>query len=126
MFSVTYIGRCWAEIVSKILSNSEILFIYLKRAASSLFRKPCLSKCCWFLNHTWGILLFFVTAELGCWHGLFPWWLIWQRICMQCRRPGYNPWVGKISGYLLYILVWRIPWTEESGGLQSMGSQSQK
>ena len=23
------------------------------------------------------------------------------------------------------ILVWKIPWTEESGGLQSMGSQSQ-
>ena len=24
------------------------------------------------------------------------------------------------------LLVWRIPWTEEPGGLQSMGSQSQK
>ena len=23
------------------------------------------------------------------------------------------------------ILTWRIPWTEEPGGLQSMGSQSQ-
>ena len=23
------------------------------------------------------------------------------------------------------ILTWRIPWTDESGGLQSMGSQSQ-
>ena len=23
------------------------------------------------------------------------------------------------------ILVWRLPWTEEPGGLQSMGSQSQ-
>ena len=23
-----------------------------------------------------------------------------------------------------YILAWRIPWTEEPGGLQSMGSQS--
>ena len=23
------------------------------------------------------------------------------------------------------ILVWKIPWTEESGGLQPMGSQSQ-
>ena len=23
------------------------------------------------------------------------------------------------------ILAWRIPWTEESGGLQSIGSQSQ-
>ena len=24
------------------------------------------------------------------------------------------------------ILAWRIPWTEEPGGLQSMGSQSQR
>ena len=23
------------------------------------------------------------------------------------------------------ILVWRIPWTEETGGLQALGSQSQ-
>ena len=23
-------------------------------------------------------------------------WLSWQRICMQCRRPGFDPWVGKI------------------------------
>ena len=23
------------------------------------------------------------------------------------------------------VLAWRIPWTEESGGLQSMGSKSQ-
>ena len=24
------------------------------------------------------------------------WWLRWQRICLQCRRPGFDPWVGKI------------------------------
>ena len=24
------------------------------------------------------------------------------------------------------FLVWKIPWTEESGGLQSMGSENQK
>ena len=23
-------------------------------------------------------------------------WLKQQRICLQCRRPGFNPWVGKI------------------------------
>ena len=23
-------------------------------------------------------------------------WLRWQRICLQCGRPGSNPWVGKI------------------------------
>ena len=25
-----------------------------------------------------------------------PWWLGWWRICLQCGRPGFNPWVGKI------------------------------
>ena len=23
-------------------------------------------------------------------------WLFWWRICPQCRRPGFDPWVGKI------------------------------
>ena len=23
-------------------------------------------------------------------------WLRWQRICLQCRRPRFDPWVGKI------------------------------
>ena len=25
-----------------------------------------------------------------------PWWLSWQRIRLQCGRPGFTPWVGKI------------------------------
>ena len=28
-----------------------------------------------------------------------PWW---GRVCLPCRRPGFNPWVGKIS--------WRRKW----------------
>ena len=27
---------------------------------------------------------------------LHPWWLSWWRICLQCRRPGFDPQVGKI------------------------------
>ena len=30
------------------------------------------------------------------------WWLRWQRICLQCRRPGFDPWAGKI--------LWRREW----------------
>ena len=42
----------------------------------------------------------------------------------EMRRPAFNPWVGKISsGNHSSILAWKIPWTEEFGGLQSMGSQ---
>ena len=45
------------------------------------------------------------------------------RICLQCRRPGFNPWVRKIFWRMAThssILVWRIPRTEEPGGLQSV------
>ena len=31
-----------------------------------------------------------------------PRWLRWERIHLQCRRPGFDPWVGKIP--------WRRAW----------------
>ena len=31
-----------------------------------------------------------------------PWWLRQYGICLQCRRPGFDPWVGKIP--------WRREW----------------
>ena len=36
--------------------------------------------------------------------------------------PGPERSPGGGNGNLLCILAWRIPWTEEPGGLQSMGS----
>ena len=33
---------------------------------------------------------------------------------------------GEGNGYLLQYSFWRIPWTEEPGGLHSMGSQRVK
>jgi len=47
----------------------------------------------------------------------------------RCKRSGFSSWVRKnpleekMATYSS-ILAWRIPWTEELGGLQSMGSQS--
>ena len=70
----------------------------------------------------------------GCWkfgrpRGL-PWWLGNKEAACQCRRGGFDPWVEKIprvgkKGMATYTssLAWEIPWTEEPGGLQSMGSQ---
>ena len=39
-------------------------------------------------------------------------------IRLQCGRPGFEGMVTHCS-----ILAWRIPWTEQPGGLQSMGSK---
>ena len=51
------------------------------------------------------------------------------RICLPMQRCGHDPWVRKIAwrrneemAIHSSILAWRIPWPEEAGGLQSMGS----
>ena len=51
-----------------------------------------------------------------------------KSVCLQCRRPMFNPWVGKIPWKREYIpipvfLPEEFLWTEEPGRLQSMGSQ---
>ena len=45
--------------------------------------------------------------------------------CLQCRRPGFDPWVGKISWRRKWqptpvLLPGKIPWMEELHRLQSM------
>ena len=52
-----------------------------------------------------------------------PWWLRWWRICLQCRTPKFDPWVGKIS--------WRREWLTtpiilpgESHGQRSLAGYS--
>ena len=47
---------------------------------------------------------------------------------LQCRRPGLNPWVGKIPWRRAWqptpvFLPGESLWTEEPGGLQFMGLQ---
>ena len=42
--------------------------------------------------------------------------------CRRCKRPGFDPRVGKMATHS-NILAWEIPWTEEPDGLQSTGSQ---
>ena len=62
-------------------------------------------------------------------------WCFWASLVaqmvknhLQCGRPGFDPWVGKIPWRRAWqptpvFLPGESPWTEESGGLQSMGSQ---
>ena len=42
-----------------------------------------------------------------------------------CLVSGLGRYPGEGHGNPLHILSWRIPWTEEPGGLQCMGLQSQ-
>ena len=61
-----------------------------------------------------------------------PWWLSWERICLQCRRPptmqetlvwslGPEDLLEKQMTTHSSILAWEIRWTEEPGRIQSMG-----
>ena len=61
----------------------------------------CLSKCEWIKKmwyiHISHVYILYIQYRKG-----LPWWLRWHRIRLQCGRPGFDPWVGKIP--------WRRSW----------------
>ena len=47
-----------------------------------------------------------------------------KNVCPQCGRPKFDPWVRKKKmATQSSIVAWKIPWMEEPGRLQFMGSQ---
>ena len=74
-----------------------------------------------FFFHRLKISIYLCTARR--YYG-FPWWLRQKRICLQCRRSGFDPWVRKIPWRreCMYssMFAWRVPRTEETGGLQPL------
>ena len=67
-----------------------------------------------------------IYVESKTWHGL-PLWLNGKESACNAGNPGSilgsgrSP--GEGNGNLLQYSCWRIPWTEELGGVQSMGLQ---
>ena len=51
------------------------------------------------------------------------WWLRWYRICLQCRRPGFDPWVGKIP-WRSEQLPTPVFWPGEFHGQRSLAGYS--
>ena len=47
---------------------------------------PLQSACHWYPSH----------YDSACFTSGLPWWLSQYRILLQCGRPGFDPWVGKI------------------------------
>ena len=83
----------------------------------------------------WEILVVYFQMILAynlmyvCMYIRLPWWLSGQEsVCTAAdardmgSTPGSERSPGGGNGNLLHILAWRIPWTEEPGGLQFMGS----
>ena len=57
-----------------------------------------------------------------------PWWLRWLRFHLPVQEtpvqvPGQEEPLEKEMAIHSGILTWEIPWTEEPGGLQSVGRQ---
>ena len=89
----------------------------------------CSNSCPW--SRWCSLTISFSAAFFFCLQS-FPasgsWWLSGKESPCQFRRHGFYPWVRKIPlekemATHSSILAWEIPWTEEPGGLQSMGSQ---
>ena len=55
--------------------------------------------------------------QLHCFN--IPWWLRRLRICLQCGRPGFSPWVGKIP-WIREWLPTPVFWPGESHGQRNL------
>ena len=73
------------------------------------------------------VSLFYLFTAFYVFSGL-PWWLSGKEATCNAGDVGSIPGLGRYpeegNGNPLRILAWKIPWTEEPGGLQSMGLQS--
>ena len=63
-----------------------------------------------------------------CARALAPQEAQWSRTCLPAQETGFDPGSGdpleEEVAALSSILAWKLPWTEESGGLKSTGLQS--
>ena len=87
-------------------------------AKSILGLQPCRSPVIIWLGLSLNTYLRLNKALFG-----LPWWLRQKRICLQCGRHGFDPWVGKIP--------WRRAWQSplallpgESQGQRSLAGYS--
>ena len=114
-FSVTGLGVSsiipllfsWSFTAITTILKVRWLYIFLKS-----WRKPECLNLSLYAKHCTGL----------------PWWLAGKESTCQRKRCRFDPWVEKIPpekemATHSSILAWRIPGTEEPGGLQSMGSQ---
>ena len=131
----------WEICVSKLVTTLEIkklliitILLLLKRRNEHLkYSRAVFSSVCAVSHFLFTISLIGTIAHYGlpgatsgkepAWQfrehkrwGFYPW--VWK---MPWRRAGRCPGGGMATHSS--ILAWRIPWTEELGGLQSTGSQ---
>ena len=116
--------------LSFVKPDPEEIFKYEKQCHSS-HRIFCFAKYTLHSKPPLLILLLHLYLPQIIWTPLligFPWWLRQSRICFQCRKTwvwslGWKHALEKEMATHSSILAWRIVWTKEPGGLQSMGSQ---
>ena len=63
--------------------------------SSPLFLGSRILNLCW-RQQIWWVQSYDQVFNGTYWMGGFPWWLKWQRICLQCERPGFHSWLRKI------------------------------
>ena len=90
-------------------------------------RRWCIGKC-FTTSSQFGVELDRSQVGSICQHLLASMVAQTVKKLLQCRRPQFDPWVGKIPWRREWqptqvFLPGESPWTEEPGRLQSMGSQ---
>ena len=75
-------------------------------------------------SHLQKSICFLFYLFSGVWknYNMLPWWLRWERTCLQCGRYRFDPRVRKSPRRRKWqptqLVAWKIPWTGEPERLQ--------
>ena len=116
-------GDLFSSSHSSNFSTENINYFYNLQIKKPRYVCPA-SKLVSFPTHYTLIRYLFISYQVP----RLSWWLTGKEFPCQCRRHGFNPWVGKIPLEKAMAphsstLAWKIPWMEEPGSLQPMGLQ---
>ena len=91
---ITKYGLKMKETIKKLNSLSQLNSHEQLGKFLSSSRKKNLGKNVWEFRHIPSLI---VTGEgIPIQYSWLPLWFSWLRICLQCRKSGFNPRVGKI------------------------------
>ena len=81
---------------ASILRHSAFFIVQLSHPYMTTGKTMALTRRT-FVDKVMSLLFIFCLGS-----SWLPWWLRQKSVCLQCRRPGFDPWVGKIP--------WRRKW----------------
>ena len=84
LFIIFYFNCSRFPMLIQFQAYSKVIYIYIYIYISK-----------WYI-YIYNIIYMYISHDIFIYNTCYSMWLRWYRICLQCGRPEFHPWLGKI------------------------------